>query len=109
MCHLPVGVEHQASWAVKEMNLNAKDGAGERKLQLQELEELHLDAYDSAMWNKEKMKMWHDKNLRKKELKVGQRVLLFQSRLKLMSGKLRWRSIGPFTIVAIRVNGAVEL
>ncbi|XP_042019079.1 uncharacterized protein LOC121766917 [Salvia splendens] len=49
MCHLPVGVEHQAYWAVKEMNMNTEAGAAERRMQLQELEELRLDAYDSAM------------------------------------------------------------
>ncbi|XP_042059440.1 uncharacterized protein LOC121803932 [Salvia splendens] len=79
MCHLSVGVEHQAFWAIKEMNLNAETCAGERKLQLQELEELRFDAYDSAMW------------------------------LKLMLGKLRSRLIGPYTIIAIRANGAIEL
>ncbi|XP_042005732.1 uncharacterized protein LOC121754436 [Salvia splendens] len=109
MCHLLVGVEHQAFWAIKEMNLNAEACTEERKLQLQELEELRLDAYDSAMWYKERTKMWHDKNLRRKELKVGQKVLLFQSRLKLMPGKLRSRWACPYTIVAIRANGAIEL
>ncbi|XP_042027642.1 uncharacterized protein LOC121774840 [Salvia splendens] len=91
------------------MNLNAEACAEERKLQLQELEELRLDAYDSAMWYKERTKMWHDKNLRKKELKARQKVLLFQSRLKLMPGKLRSRWTGPYTIIAIRANGAIEL
>ncbi|XP_042065498.1 uncharacterized protein LOC121809012 [Salvia splendens] len=109
MCHLPVGVEHQAYWAIKEMNMNADTGTAERRMQLQELEELRLDAYDSATWYKKKTKMWHDKNLRKKELKVGRKALLFQSRLKLMPGKLRSRWIGPYTIVAIRANGAIEL
>ncbi|XP_041999864.1 protein NYNRIN-like [Salvia splendens] len=109
MCHLLVGIEHRAFWAIKEMNLNAESCAEERRLQLQELEELRLDAYDSAMWYKERTKMWHDKNLRKNELKVVQKVLLFQSRLKLMPGKLRSRWIGPYTIIAIRANGAIEL
>ncbi|XP_042008952.1 uncharacterized protein LOC121757478 [Salvia splendens] len=94
MCHLPVGVEHQAYWAVNEMNMNTEAGAAQRRMQLQELEELRPDAYDSAMWYNENTKMWHDKNLRKKELKVGQKVLLFHSRLKLMPGKRRSRWIG---------------
>ncbi|KAL1549358.1 hypothetical protein AAHA92_17473 [Salvia divinorum] len=61
------------------------------------------------MWYKERTKLWHDKNLRNKGLRVGQKVLLFQSRLKLMPGKLKSKWIGPFTIVALRANGAVEL
>ncbi|KAL1545419.1 hypothetical protein AAHA92_22148 [Salvia divinorum] len=61
------------------------------------------------MWYKERTKLWHDKNLRSKELHVGQKVLLIQSRLKLMPGKLKSRWIGSFTIVALRENRAVEL
>ncbi|XP_042051479.1 uncharacterized protein LOC121796760 [Salvia splendens] len=109
MCHLPVGIEHQAFWAIMEMNLNAKVCTEERRLQLQELEELRLDAYDLSMWYKERTKMWQNKNLQRKELNVGQKVLLFQSRLKLMPGKLRSKWAGPYTIVSIRANGAIEL
>ncbi|XP_041996385.1 uncharacterized protein LOC121746538 [Salvia splendens] len=63
----------------------------------------------SAMWYKEKTNLWHDKNLRVKELQVGQRVLLFQSRLKLMPGKLKSKWTGPYAIVVLRTNIVVEL
>ncbi|KAL1531252.1 hypothetical protein AAHA92_33950 [Salvia divinorum] len=109
MCHFPVGVEHKAYWTIKEVNLKADACEDERKLQLQELEELRLESYDSTMWYKERTKLWHDKNLRRKELQIGQRVLLFQSRLKLLPGKLKSKWIGPFTIVSLRANRAVEL
>ncbi|KAL1563927.1 hypothetical protein AAHA92_06344 [Salvia divinorum] len=109
MCHLPVEIEHRPYWALKEINLKADACEEERRLQLQELEELRLESYDSAMWYKERTKLWHDKNLRNKELHVGQKVLLFQSRLKLMHGKLKSRWVGPFTVVALRTNGVVEL
>ncbi|XP_042019022.1 uncharacterized protein LOC121766852 [Salvia splendens] len=32
MCHLQVGIEHQAFWVVREMNLNAEACTEERKL-----------------------------------------------------------------------------
>ena len=91
---MPVEVEHRAYWAVKEMDMKAQDCEEERKLQLQELEELRLEAFDSTMWYKERTKLWHDKNLRVKEFRVGQKVLLFQSRLKLMPGKLKSSGLG---------------
>ena len=56
------------------------DESGEhRKLQLQELEEIRNDAYESARIYKEKMKVFHDKMISRKEFKVGQKVLLYHS------------------------------
>ncbi|RDX62217.1 hypothetical protein CR513_59471, partial [Mucuna pruriens] len=45
----------------------------------------------------------------RKDFNVGQKVLLFNSRLKLISGKLRSRWDGPFVITNIFPNGAVQL
>ena len=38
---------------------------------------------------KEKVKIWHDKKIKKKEFKVGDQVLLYNSRSKFSAGKLR--------------------
>ncbi|XP_065623864.1 uncharacterized protein LOC111986231 [Quercus suber] len=54
-----------------------------RKLQLQELEEIRNDAYESARIYKEKTKVFHDKMISRKEFIVGQKVLLYHSWLRL--------------------------
>lgn len=43
-CHLPVKLEHKA--AIKALNYDIQVAGEQRRLQLQELEELRLDAYD---------------------------------------------------------------
>ncbi|XP_060962150.1 uncharacterized protein LOC133032282 [Cannabis sativa] len=75
------------------------DKAGEkRKLQLNELEELRNDAYDCAKSYKERTKLYHDKNILRKDFSTGQKVLLYNSRLHLFPGKLRSKWTGPFTV-----------
>ncbi|XP_052197262.1 uncharacterized protein LOC127804439 [Diospyros lotus] len=64
--------------------IDVMDESGEhRKLQLQELEEIHNDAYESARIYKEKTKAFHDKMISRKEFKIGQKVLLDHSWLRL--------------------------
>ena len=66
------------------------DEAGiHRKLQLQELKELRLEAYENIRIYKDKTKAFHDRRISRKQFEVGHKVLLYDSRLKLMPGKLR--------------------
>nr|XP_016432370.1 PREDICTED: uncharacterized protein LOC107759026 [Nicotiana tabacum] len=86
------------------------DLAGEKRLlQLDELEEFRLNAYENAKLYKEKTKSWHDKHIQIREFEPGQGVLLFNSRLKLLPGKLKSRWSGPFVVVSVKPHGAVEL
>lgn len=72
-----------------------------RFLQLNEQEEFRREAYENTKIYKERTKAWHDKMLIRKEFQPGQQVLLFNSRLRLFSGKLKPRVVHSGTCIPV--------
>ncbi|GJT22384.1 reverse transcriptase domain-containing protein [Tanacetum coccineum] len=88
-------LEHKAYWALKHANFDLKTAGDHRKLQLNELNELRDQAYENSLIYKEKTKKLHDSKIKNRIFNVGDQVLLFNSRLKIFSGKLKYRWPGP--------------
>nr|GFA57983.1 reverse transcriptase domain-containing protein [Tanacetum cinerariifolium] len=83
-CHLPLELEYKAYWALKH-------------------------AYENSLIYKERTKKLHDDKIKNRLFNVGDQVLLFNSRLKIFSGKLKSRWSSLFTISEIYPYGTAKL
>ncbi|XP_076937646.1 uncharacterized protein LOC143605397 [Bidens hawaiensis] len=87
-CHLSVEIAQRAYWATKEVNTSYDDAA-----------------YECASAYKAKMKKVHDAKIRLKSFEIGQKVWLYNTRMKLFPSK--WT--GPFVIVGVGNHGQFEI
>jgi hypothetical protein len=94
---------------VKELNRDFKLAGKKRLLDLSTLDEWRNEAYENARLFKEKVKQWHDKRILKREFHVGEKVLLYRSRLRFFVGKLLSKWEGPYVIVEVYHSGAIKI
>ncbi|XP_019235000.1 PREDICTED: uncharacterized protein LOC109215391 [Nicotiana attenuata] len=76
---------------------------------LHDLEEFRFQAFESARLYKERMKQMHDKHILDWNFKPGELVMLYNSRLRLFTGKSKSRWSEPFRVVQMFPVGAVEI
>ncbi|XP_076895305.1 uncharacterized protein LOC143547879 [Bidens hawaiensis] len=104
-CHLPVEIAQRTYWATTSYN----DAGKARKLALCEIEELRDEAYECASTYKAKMKKVHDAKIWLKSFEIGQKVWLYNTRMKLFPSKLKSKWTGPFMIVGVGNHGQFEI
>ncbi|GJW07278.1 hypothetical protein Tco_1569701 [Tanacetum coccineum] len=81
-----------------------------RLMQLNELAELRDGSYENTRIYKERTKKWHDSRLRgNKYFKVGDKVLLYNYRLKMYPGILKSKWSGPNIVKIVYPHGAIEI
>nr|GEW09597.1 retrovirus-related Pol polyprotein from transposon 17.6 [Tanacetum cinerariifolium] len=84
-------------------------GKHDAKSRLIRLAEMRKEAYEHSRAYKEITKRWHDARITNKEFQKGEKVLVFNSRLKLFLGKLKTRWYGPYTVSKVFPYGTVEV
>ena len=92
-----VEMEHRAYWAIK------------REGKKNELDELRCESYESSKIYKERVKLFHDKNIVRKTFEPHQKVLLYNSHLHIFLGKLRSRWTGPLIVKVVHPYGSMEI
>nr|GFB18615.1 reverse transcriptase domain-containing protein [Tanacetum cinerariifolium] len=90
-------------------NFDLRTAGDHRKLQLNKPSELRDQAYKNSFIYKERTKKLHDDKIKNRIFNVDDQVFLFNSRLKIFSGKLKSRWSGPFTIFEIYPYGTAKL
>ena len=73
------------------------------------LDEWRSEAYENARLFKEKVKQWHDRRILKREFNVGEKVLLYRSRLRFFAGKLLSKWEGPYVVSEVYRSGAIKI
>ena len=76
---------------------------------MSKLEEHRMIAMQHQEIEKQQQKAWHDRNIKNKNLSVGNITLLYNIQVKDKPKKLHIEWMGPYIVEEISANGSVRL
>ena len=76
---------------------------------MNELDELRHESYESSRIYKERLKLFHYKNILRKTFEPHQKVLMYSSCLHIFPGKFRSKWTGPFIVKVVHPYDVVEI
>ena len=94
----PLQYKYQTLEIAKVLKLDTAKAKEERLFQLQKLEMDILNSIHHQEVQKQQQKIWHDRNLRSKNISLGDLVLLYDSRIKGKPRKLETIWLGPYIV-----------
>nr|GEU98852.1 DNA-directed DNA polymerase [Tanacetum cinerariifolium] len=103
-------IKHKAYSVLKQCNMDLIATAKNHFMKLHKLMELRDSVYENTRIYKERTKIWHDSRLRgDKNFKIGDKVLLFDSRFKMHLRKLKSKWYGPNVVKTVYPYGTMEI
>nr|GEZ85534.1 reverse transcriptase domain-containing protein [Tanacetum cinerariifolium] len=101
-CHSgPTGGHYGANYTAKKVFDSGNHKRQRNPFLQRSIRKSYVEAYENSLIYKERTKKLHDEKIKNCIFNVGDQVLLFNSKLKIFSGKLKSRWSGPFIISKI--------
>ena len=106
---IPIEFEISTLRVAIEHRLGDEESLKDRLFKLESLDEERRMVVYNTYVAQQKRKSFYDSKLRHKEFKVGDLVLLYDSRFFKFPGKLQMHWLGPYEIEDINPNGSAQL
>ena len=87
--------------------LGERESLQARLMELTRLDELRMLAQQSLEAMQRRRKAWHDRHIKVRQFKIGEQVLIYDSRYYKFPRKLQIRWLGPFKILDAFDNGSL--
>ena len=104
---LPIEFQIHTFKLAADLGVELSEAQKERIMQLNQLEEMIQATVEQTILVQQQRAQWHDKFIKKKQFKVGDWALLFDSKFKNFKAKFTTHWLGPHEIAEVYDNRLV--